>query len=156
MKKYMPRAFFAAGLLALAMAAQAQGFIDARKPKAADPVPPAAAAAPAAPAAAPAAAVVASPPAAPPAPKAIVHDLRTGEPIHSELKRWAEFYGWDFHWYPARSWRTLRDTTIPKPQVDEAVAEVIEILRGEGKNVQLRISEGNRVMEVFSTEVRND
>jgi hypothetical protein len=82
--------------------------------------------------------------------------LRTGEPIHTELKRWAEHYGWDFYWYHASSWKTLRETSINKGPVEDAVAEVIDILRAEGKPVQLRISAGNRVMEVLSTEVRND
>jgi hypothetical protein len=40
--------------------------------------------------------------------------------------------------------------------VVDAVSEVIDILRSEGKPVQLRISDGNAVMEVLSTEVRND
>jgi len=144
-------------------AAHAQGFIDLRtKPKPPEAAAPAAAAASAA--AAPAAAggesravaPVVVVPAAPEPPKTIAHELRTGEPIHTELKRWAEFYGWDFYWYHDRSWKTLRDTTIAKPKFDDAVAEVIDILRAEGKPVRLRISEGNRVMEVLSTEVRND
>lgn len=86
----------------------------------------------------------------------IEHRLRTGEPIHTELKRWAEHDGWEFRWYHAMSWKTLRESLIDKPNVEEAIAEVIDILRNEGKPVQLRISEGNRVMEVLSTEVRND
>ncbi len=81
--------------------------------------------------------------------------LRTGEPIHSELKRWAEHDGWEFRWYHPTSWKTLRETLINKPNVEDAVAEVIDILRSEGKPVQLRISKGNYVMEVLSTEVRD-
>lgn len=85
-----------------------------------------------------------------------VHRLRSGEPIHTELQRWAEQGGWEFHWYPARSWKTMRDALIDKGNVVDAVSEVIDILRSEGKPVQLRISDGNAVMEVLSTEVRND
>jgi hypothetical protein len=85
-----------------------------------------------------------------------VHRLRSGEPIHTELQRWAEQDGWEFHWYPARSWKTMRDALIDKTNVVDAVSEVIDILRSEGKPVQLRISDGNAVMEVLSTEVRND
>ena len=85
-----------------------------------------------------------------------VHRLRSGEPIHTELQRWAEQGGWEFHWYPARSWKTMRDALIDKGSVVDAVSEVIDILRSEGKPVQLRISDGNAVMEVLSTEVRND
>ena len=87
---------------------------------------------------------------------ALVHRLRTGEPIHTELQRWAEHHGWEFRWYPDKSWKTLRETVIARSDVAEAVGEVIDILRGEGKPVQLRISDGNHVMEVLSTEVRND
>lgn len=86
----------------------------------------------------------------------LVHRLRTGEPIHTELQRWAEHHGWEFRWYPDKSWKTLRETVIARSDVAEAVGEVIDILRGEGKPVQLRISDGNHVMEVLSTEVRND
>ena len=86
----------------------------------------------------------------------LVHRLRTGEPIHTELQRWAEHHGWEFRWYPDKSWKTLRETVIARSDVAEAVSEVIDILRGEGKPVQLRISDGNHVMEVLSTEVRND
>jgi hypothetical protein len=143
----------------LAGAAQAQGFVDERsKAK-----PPAAAGSEAAPAAATGSpsgvanvVVQPAPPPAPEPPKTIAHELRTGQPIHTELKRWADFYGWDFYWYHDRSWKTLRDTTILKANFDEAVTEVIDILRTEGKPLRLRISEGNRVMEVLSTEVRND
>jgi hypothetical protein len=87
---------------------------------------------------------------------AIVHRLRSGEAIHTELGRWAEHHGWEFHWYPDRSWKTLRDTVIDRTDVAEAIGEVVDILRSEGKPVQLRISDGNHVMEVLSTEVRND
>ncbi len=86
----------------------------------------------------------------------LIHRLRTGEPIHAELQRWAEHHGWELRWYPDRSWKTLRETVIARTDVAEAIGEVIEILRGEGKPVQLRISDGNHVMEVLSTEVRND
>jgi hypothetical protein len=97
--------------------------------------------------------VIAAVPAPPPK---FIYELRTGEPIHSELKRWAEHSGWQFYWYHSASWRTLRVTVIDKPNAEEAISEVVDILRLEGKPVQLRISDGNRVMEVLSTEVRND
>lgn len=152
----------------VAGAAHAQGFVDERskaKPaEVAAAAPAATAASAAAPSAAPASPAAATPAPtavatqaqAPEVPKTIKHELRTGEPIHTELKRWAEFYGWDFHWYHTKSWKTMRDTVIAKTSVDDAIAEVIDILRSEGKPVQLRISEGNRVLEVLSTEVRND
>lgn len=82
--------------------------------------------------------------------------LRTGSPIHQELKGWATREGWEFVWHPTVSWKTLRATQFPQTDVAAAVTEVIDILRDEGKPVRLRISEGNKVMEVVSTEVRND
>lgn len=87
---------------------------------------------------------------------ASVHRLRTGEPIHTELQRWAELQGWEFRWYPDKSWRTLRETVIAKTDVTEAIGEVLDILRSEGKQVRLRISDGNHVMEVLGTDVRTD
>ena len=55
------------------------------------------------------------------------------------------------------SWRVLREAYMTNAaDVAAAVSEVIDILRDEGKPVRLKISDGNRVMEVFSSEVRND
>ena len=82
--------------------------------------------------------------------------LRTDEPIHAELRAWAQAAGWEFIWHPPVSWRTLRATSFAHQDVTAAVTEVIDILRDEGRPVRLRIAEGNRVMEVLSTEVRND
>lgn len=82
--------------------------------------------------------------------------LRGGEPIHVEVARWASLAGWDLHWQARTSWRTLRDTAFPQSEVTAAITEVVEILRDEGKPLVLRISAGNKVMEVLSTEVRND
>ncbi len=51
----------------------------------------------------------------------------------------------------------LRDADLSHAaDVTAAVTEAIDILRGEGKPLRLKISDGNRVMEVFSTEVSND
>jgi hypothetical protein len=36
------------------------------------------------------------------------------------------------------------------------VVELVSLLRSEGKPIQLRLSTGNKVMEVLSTEVVND
>ena len=82
--------------------------------------------------------------------------LRTGELISVELDHWARREGWQFIWHPSTSWRTLRATQFPQGDVAAAVASVIDILRDEGKPIRLRISDGNKVMEVMSTEVRHD
>jgi len=81
--------------------------------------------------------------------------LRTGQPIHTELRSWADRDGWMLLWYPNVSWKTVREASIDKADVVAAVTEVIDILRDEGKAVTLRVSEGNKVMEVISTEVRD-
>ncbi len=89
-------------------------------------------------------------------PEPVRYQLRTGEPIHKDLQAWAEREGWELVWQPNASWRTLRSTQIEKNDIGSAVTEVIDILRDEGKPVRLRISDGNKVMEVISTEIRND
>lgn len=82
--------------------------------------------------------------------------LRTGELISSDLAIWAQREGWEFFWQPTVSWRTVRGAQFPQTDIAAAVTEVVNILRDEGKPVRLRIFEGNKVMEVISTEVRND
>jgi hypothetical protein len=83
--------------------------------------------------------------------------LRTDQPIHEALEAWARNAGWALIWQPSISWKTLKEADFSKSKdVASAVSEVIDILRDEGKPVSLRISDGNRVMEVVSKEVRND
>ena len=65
--------------------------------------------------------------------------------------------GWELLWHPTMSWRTVREANLSRePDVVAAVSKVIDILRDEGKPVRLKISDGNKVMEVLSNEVRND
>lgn len=83
--------------------------------------------------------------------------LEKGQPIHVALEGWAKDAGWTLIWYPAVSWKAISDVDIKnKKDVVEAVSEVITVLRSEGKPVRLRVSDGNNVMEVLSTEVKND
>lgn len=82
--------------------------------------------------------------------------LRGGEPIHTDIAAWAKRHGWELYWLHRASWKTLRETRVQKLDVTDAISEVVDILRDEGKPIMLRISEGNKVMEVLSTEVRND
>lgn len=82
--------------------------------------------------------------------------LVKGYPIHSQLQAWAKEAGWDLHWYPAVSWKAIGSADMSAHKdVSTAVEEVIEVLRDEGKPIRLRISEGNRVMEVVSNDVRS-
>lgn len=91
---------------------------------------------------------------APPRPSFI---LQQDKPIHTELQAWATGQDWQLVWYPSVSWRVLRQADLSRAaDVTAAVSEVIDILRDEGKPLRLKISDGNRVMEVFSNEVRND
>ena len=82
--------------------------------------------------------------------------LQKGVPIHEALKSWAAASNWELIWQPTTSWKILRETRIGQTDVVSAVSEVIENLRFEGKPISLRINDGNNVMEVISTEVRND
>lgn len=84
------------------------------------------------------------------------HQLIKGFPIHVQLERWAKEAGWDFHWYPSISWKSIANADMSQhTDVSSAVEEVVQILRDEGKPVQLKISAANRVMEVISNEVRS-
>lgn len=85
-----------------------------------------------------------------------VYTLQTNQPIHEALKVWASNSDWVLNWQPTVSWKTLRGVTLQEEDVVAAVSEVIDTLRFEGKPIALRVSDGNRVMEVISTEVRND
>lgn len=93
-------------------------------------------------------------PAAPLAPKWVIE---RDQPIHQALEGWAKDANWTLIWYPAVSWKAISRVDM-KSQKDvvAAVSEVITILRDEGKPVRLRVSDGNHVMEVLSTEVKND
>jgi len=83
--------------------------------------------------------------------------IKRGEPIHVALQALAQADGWTLLWYPAVSWKAIADVDLRRHKdAEAAIAEVISILRDEGKPVALRISEGNKVLEVLSTEVKND
>lgn len=83
--------------------------------------------------------------------------MERGQPIHLALESWAKNAGWTLIWYPAVSWKAISNVEMKnKKDVVEAVSEVVSILRAEGKPIRLRVSDGNNVMEVLSTEVKND
>jgi hypothetical protein len=83
--------------------------------------------------------------------------MEKGQPIHIALEKWSKNAGWTFLWYPTVSWKSISNVEIKdKKDVVAAISEVVSILRDEGKPIQLRVSEGNNVMEVLSTEVKND
>lgn len=82
--------------------------------------------------------------------------IRKGVPIHQQLEAWARFAGWEFIWYPSVSWKAIGDADMNgHKEISAAVEDVVNILRDEGKPIRLRISEGNRIMEVVSNEVRS-
>lgn len=98
--------------------------------------------------------VVAAAAVVPAAPK---WQIEKGQPIHLALEGWAKDSGWTLIWYPSVSWKAISAVDMKeKKDVVAAVSEVVTILRDEGKPVRLRVSDGNNVMEVLSTEVKND
>lgn len=91
---------------------------------------------------------------APAAPSQPAFVLRKGEMVHEALEAWAKAAGWELIWYPDVSWKVLGDTTFAGiTDVTQAVAEVVTILRDERRPVRLEIADGNRIMEVISTDV---
>lgn len=91
--------------------------------------------------------------AAPPASFHIVKD----EPIHTQLDAWAKGAGWALIWQPSVSWKAVGSASFAQfTDVTLAVAEVVGILRDEGKPIRLKIAEGNRIMEVVSNEIRGE
>lgn len=93
----------------------------------------------------------------PKAPVSSLFLLRKDQPIHEALQAWAQASGWELLWYPTMSWKTVREADLSgKADVVAAVSEVVNILRDEGKPLRLKISDGNKVLEILSNEVRND
>jgi hypothetical protein len=82
--------------------------------------------------------------------------LNTDQPIHEALGDWAKQSGWHLVWQPDVSWRTLREASYTHLELVAAVDAVVSTLRSEGKPVALRVSDGNKVLEIISTEVRHD
>ncbi len=77
--------------------------------------------------------------------------------VHVFLQELAQSEGWTFLWYPSVSWKTIADIDLSVyDNAERAVVELVSLLRSEGKPIQLRLSTGNKVMEVLSTEVVND
>ena len=77
--------------------------------------------------------------------------------VHVFLRDLAQSEGWTFIWYPSVSWKAIADIDLTAYlNAERAVVELVSLLRLEGKPIQLRLSAGNKVMEVLSTEVVND
>lgn len=86
-----------------------------------------------------------------PAPKFV---LNKGEPVHTQLQRWAQAAGWELLWYPQITWEVISSSVYSNElDVSEAVEAVVKILRGEGKQIVLSIAQANRLMEVSSTDI---
>ena len=83
--------------------------------------------------------------------------IAKGSLVHLALGDLARSEGWTFIWYPKFSWKAVADISLSTyPNAELAVAEVVDLLRLEGKPLQLRVSEGNKVMEILSTEVSHE
>ncbi len=77
--------------------------------------------------------------------------------VHVFLRDLAQSEGWTFIWYPSVSWKAIADIDLTAYlNAERAILELVSLLRLEGKPIQLRLSAGNKVMEVLSTEVVND
>lgn len=89
------------------------------------------------------------------APAPAAYQIVKDEPIHSQIEAWAKGAGWSLIWQPSVSWKAVGDASFAQfSDVTLAVAEVVGILRDEGKPIRLKIAEGNRIMEVVSNEIR--
>ena len=83
--------------------------------------------------------------------------IRKGDRIDLSLENLARSQGWEFLWYPSISWKAISDIDLSKyKDASEAVVDVINGLTQEGKPLKWRISDGNKVIEIFSTEVKHD
>jgi hypothetical protein len=83
--------------------------------------------------------------------------IKEGERIDLGLQAMAMAEGWKFIWYPTRSWKAANDIDLSKyKDAAEATIDVVNGLREEGKPVRWHVSDGNKVIEVISTEVKND
>lgn len=108
---------------------------------------------------APVTGVVAASPAAQAAsvPVPAVSVIKEGERLDLGLQAMAMAEGWKFIWYPARTWKAANDIDLTKyKDAAEATIDVVNGLRDEGKPVRWHVSDGNKVIEVLSTEVKND
>jgi hypothetical protein len=83
--------------------------------------------------------------------------IAKGSLLHLALQALSESQGWTFIWYPNVTWRAIADIDLTLyPTAQSAVMQLVGLLRLEGKPIQLRMSEGNKVMEILSTQVNND
>jgi|GEM_PF-5730356 len=104
---------------------------------------------------------VSTAPAAPVIPRvAMVHE---GERYDLALKAAAAAEGWKFKWYVRTVWTAPGDIDLlhdpdgkPYKDVSEAIVDIVDGLHREGRPVKWRISEGNKMIEILSTGVRND
>lgn len=101
-------------------------------------------------------AAAASPPAAaaavaPPPTQFVLHE---GKALHAELQDWAASQGWKLLWYPRKSWEVISSADFSaKRDVVAATEEVVRIVRAEGKPIFLSVANGNRVMEISTTDI---
>jgi len=83
--------------------------------------------------------------------------IAKGTLVHLALGELARAEGWTFIWYPQFSWKAIADIPLSGyPNAMSAVSDVVDLLRLEGKPLQLRLSLGNKVMEILSTEVSHE
>lgn len=89
------------------------------------------------------------------APVDVVFSMREGVEMHSELSQWAASDGWRLVWSLPHTWKVFADTEFRAINSVKAVGDVVEILRDEGKSLRLVVYQGNRVMEIVSSDIAN-
>lgn len=81
------------------------------------------------------------------------YQLVAGRPVHTQMIEWANSSGWTLKWSPTHTWEVFADTSIIASTADQAVEQVVQSLRMEGKPIRLRVYTGNRVMEIEALTV---
>lgn len=79
--------------------------------------------------------------------------LRAGREIDKELAGWAQKGGWALHWQLPKSWAVVANAEFDG-SFQDAITKVIESLYAEGKPIRMKLWEGNRVAEVYSSDVK--
>lgn len=79
--------------------------------------------------------------------------LAGGAAVHEQLTGWARQSGWTLKWKVPVSWVAAADAEFTG-DFPAALSEVIELLYAEGKPVRMKLWDGNRVAEIFSSEVK--
>ncbi len=79
--------------------------------------------------------------------------LRAGREIDRELEGWAKKSGWQLNWQMQKTWKVAADAEFTGDFVT-AITKVVELLYSEGRPIRMKLWEGNRVADIYSSDVR--